>query len=140
MNEPSSLSVFFRGNPISVTYPSLSREVAEKALKSEPFVTWLERCACCTSNKKQLELLAIELQSVDMFGSRVGFIKLKSVCKLKNEQGVIQEQAALPGICFLRGNAVGILVALLCKDDDTTYSILVEQPRYVYIGCGECFV
>lgn len=39
----------------------------------------------------------------------------------------------LPGICFLRGNAVAILVALFCNDDDDEnnkiYSLLVDQPR-----------
>lgn len=131
MQEDSSLSVSFRGSPIQVTYPSLSREIAEKALESEPFVTWLERASssCASSNKKQLEIEAIELQSVDMFGKRVGFIKLKSTCRLRDENGVLHE-APLPGICFLRGNAVAILVALICDDeDDQVYSLLVEQPR-----------
>ena len=39
----------------------------------------------------------------------------------------------MPGICFLRGNAVSVFVALLCSDDDVSekaqYSLLVEQPR-----------
>ena len=34
----------------------------------------------------------------------------------------------LPGICFLRGNAVSILVALFC-DDGRVYSLLTDQPR-----------
>ena len=51
----------------------------------------------------------------------------------------------LPGICFLRGNAVTILVTLFCRSDDqdnvsTTeqqYALLVEQPR-VPIGQVSC--
>jgi len=34
----------------------------------------------------------------------------------------------LPGICFLRGNAVSILVALFCEDGHV-YSLLTDQPR-----------
>ena len=125
-----TLTVFFRGTPIPVTYPSLSRELAEKAVESEPFTTWLDRCSTPANNGKQLELEAIELQSVDMFGKRVGFIKLKSVCKLRD--GDVLHDQALPGICFLRGNGVSILVALCCEEDGTTYSLLVDQPRYVH--------
>lgn len=125
-----ALSLSFRGEPIPVSHPSLSREVALKALESEPFLTWLERCSTRSKNDKQLELQAIELQSVDMFGKRVGFIKLKSICKLRDANGKLYEQA-LPGICFLRGNGVSILVALCCNDENTTYSLLVDQPRYV---------
>jgi hypothetical protein len=95
------------------------------ALGSEPFRTWLERCSN-PSNGKQLEIEAIELQSVDLFGKRVGFIKLKSVSKLRD--GDVLHEQELPGICFLRGNSVSILVALCC-DDGTTHSLLVEQPR-----------
>jgi len=124
-----SLSASFRGEPIPVTYPSLSREVALKALGSEPFTTWLERCSAPANGGKQLELESIELQSVDMFGKRVGFIKLKSICKLRD--GDVLYESSLPGICFLRGNGVSILVALCCEEDDTAYSLLVDQPRYV---------
>jgi ADP-sugar diphosphatase len=46
-------------------------------------------------------------------------------------------ESRLPGICFLRGHAVSIFVALFCDeiaDDGSTivekrYSLLVEQPR-----------
>jgi ADP-sugar diphosphatase len=48
----------------------------------------------------------------------------------------------LPGICFLRGNAVSILVALFCSTEDgakedEVYSLLTEQPR-VPLGMPAC--
>lgn len=59
-----------------------------------------------------------------------------------------QESKQLPGICFLRGNAVSILVALFCdeevsKDGITSiqqkqYGILVEQPR-IPIGVSSIY-
>jgi ADP-sugar diphosphatase len=66
-----------------------------------------------------------------------------------------EENIRLPGICFLRGNGVSILVALFCNEDDeennTTgtsskignsvtnqYCILVEQPR-VPIGLSSIY-
>lgn len=62
-----------------------------------------------------------------------------------------REKVRLPGICFLRGNAVTILVALFVDvdsdsyvDDEhnqqqhpTAYALLVEQPR-VPIGSVSC--
>ena len=129
MKEEQQLSVSFRGTSIPVTFPSLSQDVALKAIQSEPFTTWLEQCSVSQHHGKQLVLESIELQSVDMFGPRVGFVKLKSLCKLRD--GDVLHETPLPGICLLRGNAVSILVALCVQDDDCTYSLLVEQPRYV---------
>jgi ADP-sugar diphosphatase len=65
---------------------------------------------------------------------KVGFVKINSNCTLFD--GKVHQERQLPGICFLRGNAVSIFVALLCDElaDDSTvitkqYSLLVEQPR-----------
>jgi diketogulonate reductase-like aldo/keto reductase/8-oxo-dGTP pyrophosphatase MutT (NUDIX family) len=43
----------------------------------------------------------------------------------------------LPGICFLRGNAVSIFVALHCIETGSVYSLLVDQPR-IPIGQVSC--
>ena len=103
---------------------------------------------------QQLQLHSVELQSIDMFGPRrVGFIKLQSHVTLAtvsvnpedgSETVVQQESQPLPGICFLRGSAVSILVALFCSNNDNdtehqkVYSLLVEQPR-VPIGQVACW-
>lgn len=67
-------------------------------------------------------LHSIHLQCVDMFGpQKVGFVKLRadiSHCGKK-----------VPGICFLRGMGVGILVSLYCLETKEEYVILVQQPR-----------
>ena len=59
---------------------------------------------------------------------KVGFVKVKADCRLID--GRNHHEHRLPGICFLRGAAVAILIGLYC-DDGKTYSLLVEQPRYV---------
>ena len=63
----------------------------------------------------------------------VGFLKIKSDCTLEDD--ATGESVRLPGICFLRGNAVTILVALFCQDEQ--YALLVEQPR-IPIGQVSC--
>lgn len=53
-------------------------------------------------------LRSIDIQSIDRFGGgRLGFVKLKA--DVSNSQG-----EKLPGIVFLRGGSVGILVSDPC--------------------------
>jgi class 3 adenylate cyclase len=66
----------------------------------------------------------IHIQSVDMFGPRVGYVKFKTTAKARiDDQTVID----VPGIVFMRGGSVGVLVILEC--DGTEYTILTRQPR-----------
>ena len=129
----SSLSFRFRDKDVPVRYPSaISDDTAKLALKSEIFVEWYNRCEK-KHGDKQIEIHSVELQSVDMFGPRVGFVKIKADCTLVD--GATHHQHRLPGICFLRGGAVGILVALVCEEEGgKVYSLLVDQPRYVHIS------
>ena len=77
---------------------------------------------------KRIELESVEIQNVDMFGPRVGFVKIKADSTLVD--GITHHQHRLPGICFLRGGAVTILVVLICEElDGQVFSVLVDQPR-----------
>jgi ADP-sugar diphosphatase len=73
---------------------------------------------------------------------KVGFVKIISHCTLFD--GATRYERQLPGICFLRGDAVSIFVSLFCEEEsksDSTkmvtneYCLLVEQPR-VPIGAA----
>jgi 8-oxo-dGTP pyrophosphatase MutT (NUDIX family) len=68
-------------------------------------------------------LKSIIVQSVDWFGQRVGFLKLKAI--IRNSRGT-----ELPGIAFLRGGSVAMLMILRPKDSrDERWVVLTEQPR-----------
>lgn len=71
----------------------------------------------------------IHIQSVDHFGKRVGFVKFKADAFLATKDGL----ASVPGIVFMRGAAVGVLVVLDC--DGKQYTILTYQAR-VPAGCS----
>ncbi len=89
-----------------------------------PFKRWLNRM----NNEPRFNLRSLELQTVDMFGPRIGFAKFKT--EILNEVN-----KPIPGIVFMRGGAVSILVILTCENVD--YTILTIQPR-VPIGEFEC--
>jgi ADP-sugar diphosphatase len=61
----------------------------------------------------------ITIQSVDYFGPRIGFLKFKADITFNGKP--------IPGIVFMRGGAVAILVILEC--DHQFYVLLTCQPR-----------
>lgn len=128
------LHVLFRESRVPVKYPSVSKECAEQAINCSMFKRWIERCEKVDGNKT-MKVHEVEIQSVDMFGTRrVGFVKIKAdVSLVVNGK---EEPKKIPGIVFLRGDAVGILVTLYCENGKV-YTVLVEQPR-VPIGTVSC--
>lgn len=113
----------------------LTKDISEQQLMNfAAFNTW------CTTIKASLDrqtaepdhpfhndpytLRSVTIQSVDYFGpNRIGFVKL--FADVRNEKN-----ASLPGIIFLRGGSVAILMILRPSDSRTErYVIMVEQPR-----------
>jgi integral membrane sensor domain MASE1 len=69
----ATTTVPFRTGRIPVTYSPavVSHATAQLALASVPFRSWLKRCERKRSNdNKCLDVHSIELQSVDLFGTR----------------------------------------------------------------------
>ena len=86
--------------------------------------------ARCEKEKdgKRIDLHSVEIQHVDLFGSRVGFLKINADSSLVD--GKTKYTSRLPGICFLRGGSVAVLLALICEElDGEVFSLLVDQPR-----------
>jgi ADP-sugar diphosphatase len=69
-------------------------------------------------------LKSIEIQSVDYFSpTKIGFIKLKA--EIRN-----RDKKELPGIAFLRGGSVAMLMILRPVDSrDERWVVMTEQPR-----------
>lgn len=75
------------------------------------------------------KLRSIDVQSVDWFGLNIGFVKLKAILQSEklNDKG---EHKTLPGISFLRGGSVAVLMILRPKDSrDERWVVMTEQPR-----------
>ena len=93
----------------------------QKVLEADVFREWV----ASIDGDEKLFVTAIEVQSVDMFGPRIGFIKFKSraLVNIGGDEGVVE----VPGIVFMRGGAVGVLVILECEGEEHT--ILTYQAR-----------
>ncbi|KAK7942731.1 uncharacterized protein PG986_011844 [Apiospora aurea] len=72
---------------------------------------------------KPASLKSVEIQSVDWFGPNVGFMKTKPVI-------VSDDGREIPGICFLRGGSVAVLIILRPRDArEERMVVMTEQPR-----------
>ncbi|KAI5066911.1 hypothetical protein GOP47_0017439 [Adiantum capillus-veneris] len=108
--------------------PQVTQLDLRRAVESTPFKQWIANLkgprgilTPATGGGASCSLRKVAIQSVDMFGQRVGFLKFKA--------DIIDEATGrhLPGIVFARGGAVGIFILLECNGE--TYAVLTEQAR-----------
>jgi ADP-sugar diphosphatase len=105
-------------DPITVDGISITAESGieiEKVTSSKQFQDWLT-----SLDRKRFQVNSIHIQSVDMFGAKLGFVKFKA--NVVDEKGKF-----IPGIVFMRGGSVGILLILVCEGKE--YTVLTVQPR-----------
>ena len=109
------------GTPHAVPVTAEPGLELNKVLEYSVFQDWV----ASIDQDSRLFIENIHVQSLDMFGPRVGFIKFKSTAKVNvgGEKGLI----SVPGIVFMRGGAVGVLVILECEGQD--FTILTNQAR-----------
>jgi len=112
--------ILINGSQVLVTgTPGLSVDLVAAAVASPKFTDWVE------SIDPSLVIASIEIQSVDLFGKNVGFLKFKA--------SVTKDGKFVPGICFVRGDSVAMLALLECNR--ILYAAMVVQPR-VNMGSG----
>jgi ADP-sugar diphosphatase len=123
--------------PIAFEVDNIS---SDQLLNFRAFNTWRETLKTSLEGQKDskhpfhkapYKLKSVAIQSVDWFGKEppegkgkfIGFVKLTA--EVKNEKG-----DSLPGIAFLRGGSVAILMILRPSDSKTErWVIMTEQPR-----------
>lgn len=112
----SNSSFFFKihGLDIPVIAANDSIDIS-RCLTAKPFLDW------ASSIDKEISIEKIEIQSVDYFGSRVGFLKFNAHATFNNRK--------IPSIVFMRGGAVSILVLLRCIDSGQVFVVCCRQPR-----------
>lgn len=91
-----------------------------RCIASKLFLDWVNNL------DPALKITEVLVSSVDNFGSRIGFLKI--------EVAAFFNGVRVPGICFLRGGAVSILVVL--KSEGKDWVLLTKQPR-VPVGASD---
>ena len=90
-----------------------------KVLTCQKFLDWTERI----EKYVDVEVNAIDIRDVFMFGPNVGFIVMLVDCKSK------KTGQHLPGYVMLRGDAVAILTIVKNTDTSELFLILTRQQR-----------
>jgi len=112
-----TINIAVHNQQVPLYYDSnLTFEQAKLCIECTPFKDWL----ALVNKDKRFDVKGIRIQGVDFFGPRVGFMKFKT--DIVNEDGIL-----IPGVVFMRGGAVGILVILSCQGQE--YTIITLQPR-----------
>jgi ADP-sugar diphosphatase len=106
----AAITTQIHGLDVPVTAEPGIRNI-DSCLNAAPFLDWK------TALDPSIQITDIHLQSVDMFGERVGFLKFKA--------NALRNGLPIPGVVFMRGGAVCILVILECEG--RKYSLLCRQ-------------
>lgn len=102
----------------------LTPEQIESVLQAKKFGDWVKKVAT------NFDLDHITVTDVDFFGSKVGFVKARAAVKDMNGN-------KLPGIAFIRGDAVSILFIIKEKETGNRFIALVGQGR---VPVGEALI
>ena len=107
--------------PITWSY-EVSDKVKETVYNCKKFKDFIK------SIDYQITVSSIDIQSVDMFGPNVGFIKLKAQATRNGKR--------IPSIAFIRGHSVGVYVKIINKDNRNESWVLMTQQARFPIGKG----
>eukprot|EP00762_Andalucia_godoyi_P005164 ANDGO_03994.mRNA.1 hypothetical protein len=107
----------------------LSEEASRSILQSfSPFRKWLLRL----EREKDLSLSAIQVQSVDFFGPRIGFMKLVAdITRID-----VSPPVSVPGVVFLRGSSVAVLVVIKSESASREPMVVVTRQARVPASCA----
>ncbi|KAG0179942.1 hypothetical protein DFQ28_002052 [Apophysomyces sp. BC1034] len=101
-------------------------KVLDNLIQWQPFKDWVQQFDREQRERDdEMDISSIEVQSLDYFGTeKIGFAKFKANVKYK------ETQKNAPGIVFMRGGAVSILIILKSKEGNSEDKILLTlQPR-----------
>jgi ADP-sugar diphosphatase len=124
--------------PVRVTYPG---NVTRAQLEKFPaFCKWKTTLSDSLAqqytnenhpfHENPYQVKSVDIQSVDWFGPNIGFVKLHAEIKAPGVDSTGKPRQPLPGICFLRGGSVAVLMILRPKDSrDERWVVMTEQPR-----------
>jgi ADP-sugar diphosphatase len=105
------------GVDVVVQFPKEFADLSDKIFEMKAFKDWQRAL------DSEFLVKSILIQSVDMFGPRVGFIKFKA--QVSDKEG-----STVPSIVFMRGASVAVLFVIRCEETGDQYTILTVQARF----------
>ena len=128
--ENFNLDIFSPAVPVRLSTKNI---IKEQLLNFKPFTAWaetlkaslaLQRTEGHSLHDSPYTLRSVDVQSVDWFGpTNLGFLKLNA--EVMNDKGHY-----LPGVAFLRGGSVAMLMILRPSDSNSErWVVMTEQPR-----------
>jgi hypothetical protein len=106
-------TITIHGSPVPIIAPPPLDASLHLVLAFRPFQQW------ASTLDARFSVSSITLQSVDMFGPRVGFLKFVASATFAG--------SPVPGVIFLRGGAVAVLPVLRCAGE--RWVVCCRQPR-----------
>mmetsp|Transcript_35315 Transcript_35315/g.51779 ORF Transcript_35315/g.51779 Transcript_35315/m.51779 type:complete len:102 (-) Transcript_35315:196-501(-) len=91
-----------------------------------PFQTWIERTSFVL-RPKCIDVYVVDIHSVHIVDQHVELLNAKVNSDLKEDDEIIKDQE-LKETCCVRDSSVGILVELNRVEDNTKWSLFVNQP------------
>ena len=108
------------------------RELRKSIVEWKPFSDWYsELDSSLVIERRQSSRdreNGIMIQSIDFFGSRIGFVKFKAFVTKRDTRDNTQ-RLKVPGIVFMRGAAVALLPVITVDGDAEPYTLLTLQAR-----------
>ncbi|CAM0135689.1 hypothetical protein VKS41_005352 [Umbelopsis sp. WA50703] len=120
-----SYNISIAGKSIPVEPASSDLDI-KPVFEFQPFKDWCSTFEKELSHSKDIKINSIQVQNVDYFGGgKPGFVKFKADVEL-TESG-----KKVPGIVFMRGGAVSVLIVLRASDDKEKGDrvLFTLQPR-----------
>ena len=96
---------------------------AEPGIDLEKVARWKNFTEWTASVDPKFLVEKVHVQSVDMFGPNIGFMKFRADCFDR------ATHTFLPGVVFMRGGSVGILTILVAEETREEFTLAVVQPR-----------
>eukprot|EP01043_Picozoa_sp_COSAG02_P011233 COSAG02_NODE_410_length_22875_cov_43.282755_14_plen_524_part_00 len=96
---------------------------AEQGIDLEKVMNWGTFTKWVTGIDAKFLIEKVHIQSVDMFGPNIGFVKFRADCFDR------ATHTFLPGTVFMRGGSVGILTIIIAEETGEEFTIAVAQPR-----------
>ncbi|KAL0488241.1 ADP-sugar diphosphatase [Acrasis kona] len=116
----------YKGKTVPVTMNDYTHDDINVVTESTPFKQWMSNM----NNSDEMNLKSVHIQQVDEFKNKsIGFVKINADVTVKESKDGKEIEQKIPGIAFLRGGAVSILIVLSIEETKKKYVVLVNQAR-----------